>query len=208
MRAIFRRRKRTRGRRQLLPPQDGHTPLPSALVHAKELPDRNARNSLTNPTEPLSGGGGGALLTLGYTSIQHNYPSNPLPQVCRIASFFDAIRNAAAHHAQDVVYDNGSGGSTIPAYGTPITAMEAGTVIASVSGNGPASTTYPGCAETGAPDNYVKVRGSDGYSTIYFHMTPTVSVGNSVTTGQINRTPRHFWLSRSRSSSRGSQGWF
>ena len=69
-----------------------------------------------------------------FTSIQHDYPRNPLPQACRITSFFDASRFGHAHHAQDLVHDNGSGGKTVPAYGTPVTAMEAGTVTAAVSG--------------------------------------------------------------------------
>lgn len=44
-----------------------------------------------------------------YTRIQHNYSRNPLPQLCWISSFFDAVRAGHTHHAEDVVYDNGKG---------------------------------------------------------------------------------------------------
>lgn len=121
----------------------------------------------------------------GFTAVQHNYPRNPLDKVCRIASFFDAVRNARAHHAEDVVYDNGSGGSARPPYGTPVTAMEGGRVVYAVGGERPASTSYPGCAGMGFAGNYVKVEGDDGYFTIYFHMTPSVSNGQPVAAGQV-----------------------
>ena len=61
--------------------------------------------------------------------------------------------------------------------------MEAGTVTFAQSGNGPASTQYPACQ--GAPGNYVKIRTPDGYSTIYFHTTPTVSTGSPVYAGEM-----------------------
>lgn len=126
---------------------------------------------------------GTSVSTLGFSPIQHTYPSKPLPQACRISSFFDAVRNARAHHAEDVVYDNGKGGSAVPAYGTAVKAMEAGTVIAAPTGYGPASTPYPGCQ--GAPGNYAKIQGADKYFTIYFHMKPIVGVGPPVSAGQV-----------------------
>jgi hypothetical protein len=131
------------------------------------------------PTSPGGGGPG-----LGFTPIQHNYPRNPLPEACRISSFFDAVRNQLAHHAEDVVFDNGNGGGTVPAYGTPVYAMESGTVVAVASGNGPSSLGYPGCAGTGALGNYVKIKGSDGYFTIYFHVAPSVSLNQQISQGQ------------------------
>jgi len=107
---------------------------------------------------------------------------NPLPQICRIAASFDAVRNGKAHNAQDVVYDNGQGGGVTPPLGTPVYAAEDGKVVAVASGNGPASQPYPQCL--GAPGNYVKIRGSDGYITTYFHLTPTVSLQALVSAGQ------------------------
>ncbi len=125
------------------------------------------------------------MSTLGFTSIQHNYPNNPLPKSCRVTSFFDAVRTSGAHHALDLIFDNGQGSGTIPAYGTPVTAMEAGTVVAAVSGQPAAS--YPACmtANPRPPGDYVKIQGSDNYSTIYFHMTPSVSARQSVVAGQV-----------------------
>ena len=69
----------------------------------------------------------------GFSPVQHSYPQKPFPLggICRISSFFDAVRNGKIHHAEDVVYDKGSGGYTIPPYGAPVTAMEGGAVIAS-----------------------------------------------------------------------------
>ncbi len=119
-----------------------------------------------------------------YTPVQHNYPRNPLPQACRISNFFDALRNAKSHHADDVIFDNGSGGGTVLPLGTSVTAMEAGTVAAAVSGNGPASLPYPQCS--GAPGNYVKIKADgDTYFTIYFHVHPSVSQGQHVSAGQL-----------------------
>ena len=125
-----------------------------------------------------------SLGIMPYTPIQHNYPRNPLPQTCRISSFYDAVRNQLAHHAEDVIYDNGNGGGARSPYGAPVYAMESGTVVAVVSGNGPSSLGYPACAGTGAAGNYVKVKGSDGYFTIYFHVAPSVSNGQNITQGQ------------------------
>ena len=119
-----------------------------------------------------------------YTPVQHNYPRNPLPQVCRVSNFFDAVRNGKAHHANDVIFDDGHGGGTIPPVGTPVTAMEAGNVVEAVSGQGPASLPYPQCS--GAPGNYVKIKADgDTYFTIYFHMKPSVSKGQHVSAGQL-----------------------
>lgn len=130
--------------------------------------------------------GGSSMSALGFTPIQHNYPNNPLPKTCRITSFFDAVRTSGAHHALDLVFDNGQGGGTIPPYGTPVTAMEAGTVIAAVSGQ--PSAPYPACMSGNPrpPGDYVKiVSDSDHYSTVYFHMTPSVSNGQHVNAGQV-----------------------
>ncbi|MDQ2839528.1 MAG: M23 family metallopeptidase, partial [Acidobacteriota bacterium] len=134
----------------------------------------------------VGGSGSGFSVNVTQTPVQHNYPTNPLPAACRIASFFDAVRNQRAHHAQDVVLDNGQGGSQRPAYGTAVTAMESGTVRTAISGNGPASTPYPGCAGLGVPGNYVKIiADGDTYSTIYFHMTASVSAGQHVNAGDV-----------------------
>jgi murein DD-endopeptidase MepM/ murein hydrolase activator NlpD len=119
------------------------------------------------------------------TPIQHNYPRNPLPQPCWISSFFDAVRNGHAHHAEDVVYDNGQGtGGTPPPYGAPVYAMEAGTAHPVVGTEGPASKPYPQCL--GAPGNYIKIKSdSDGYFTIYFHVKPSISDNQHVDQGQV-----------------------
>ncbi len=122
---------------------------------------------------------------LGYTTIQHNYPTNPLPNPCWISSFFDAVRDAGAQHAQDVVYDDGTGKNGVaPLYGATVTAMEGGTVVFAKSDAGPAS--YPAC-KTATPrpaGNYAKIKTTDGYFTIYFHMKPSVKNGDTVTPGQ------------------------
>ena len=118
------------------------------------------------------------------TPSQHAYTQNPLPSNCRISQYYDAVRNHRAHHAEDVVLDDGRGGGIRPQYGTPVFAAESGTVTEAVSGRGPSQLPYPQCAGTGAPGNYVRVRGSDGYSTTYFHVTPTVSTNQQVTRGQ------------------------
>ncbi len=104
---------------------------------------------------------------------------------CRITSWYDATAGRiAAHHAIDVVQSNSAGNQVIPPVGTPIYAMEAGTVVAAVSSNGPVS--YPSCMSWSPrpQPNYVKIRGSDGYYTLYMHITPIVSNGQVVTQGQ------------------------
>ena len=55
---------------------------------------------------------------------------------------------------------------------------------ASNAGNGPAAGGYPACVGTGALVNYVKIKGSDGYYTVYAHLTPTVATNASVSAGQ------------------------
>jgi hypothetical protein len=134
---------------------------------------------------------------LQYTAIQHNYTVDPLPQPCWISAFFDAVRHDSVHGADDVVYDNGqkTGGVT-PAYGTAVYAMEAGKVVAAPSSYGPAPQGYPACTQVtpAPPGNYVKIQAvaastcagssGDNYSTIYFHVLPSVSVGQCVTAGQ------------------------
>ena len=137
----------------------------------------------------------GAEQIAQYTAIQHNYPRNPLPNPCRISSFFDAIRNGHIHHAQDVIYDNGSGtGGVTPPYGAAVSTMEAGKIVAAPGHYGPASPGYPACVGTGSSGNYVKIQAvassvcpgssGDNYSTIYFHVKPSVSVGQCVTASQ------------------------
>ena len=63
-------------------------------------------------------------------------------------------------------------------------ASEDGTVNQAVSGNGAAAGGYPSCLSASSPANYVKIKGSDGYYTVYVHVTPSVSVGQQVTSGQ------------------------
>jgi peptidase M23-like protein len=122
------------------------------------------------------------------TAIQHNYPRNPLPSPCFISSFFDAVRAGGhVHKSEDVVCDDGTHKhGTIPPSGTPVTAMEAGTVVFAEGTNGPASEGYPACnVPTGThAGNYVKIQTSDNYFTIYFHVHPSVSKGQSVVAGQ------------------------
>ncbi|HEV2245645.1 MAG TPA: M23 family metallopeptidase [Terriglobia bacterium] len=127
----------------------------------------------------------GAGLT--YTAIQHNYPRNPLANPCFISSFFDAVRGDHVHKSEDVVYDDGTHKrGVIPPYGSPVYAMEAGTVVVAQGNNGPAPEGYPACnVLTGThAGNYVKIQTSDNYFTIYFHVHPSVSTGQSVTPGQ------------------------
>ena len=120
-----------------------------------------------------------------YTSVQHNYPMSPLPSSCWISQFFDHVTNAKAHRAQDVVYSNSTdNGGILPGYGTNVYAVEGGTVVSVATGNGPSAQGYPACAGQGVPANYVKIRGSDGYFTVYVHVTPIVHVGDSIYQGQ------------------------
>ncbi len=160
-----------------------------------------------------------------YTRVQHNYPRNPLPAPCWISSFFDAVRNAQAHHAEDVVYDNGQGtGGVTPAYGTAVYAMEAGKVVAAPGNYGPAPEGYPACTAPGGTHagNYVKIVASndcpgssgDNYSTIYFHVKPSDNLnGQCVAAGQqigtldnsgcqSGRTPT--WRARTLAASRST----
>ena len=120
------------------------------------------------------------------TTIQHSYPNNPLPRACWITAFYDATRLTGPHHALDLVFDNGSGtGGQVPAIGTPVYAMEAGTVVATMSGQ--PNAPYPACMSTTPcpPGDYVKIRADgDSYTMLYFHMTPLVSVGQHVAAGQ------------------------
>jgi hypothetical protein len=52
--------------------------------------------------------------TLTQTPIQHSYPRGPFSRQCWISSYFDATRLTGAHHADDAIFDNGSGtGSSI-----------------------------------------------------------------------------------------------
>jgi murein DD-endopeptidase MepM/ murein hydrolase activator NlpD len=120
------------------------------------------------------------------TPIQHNYPNRPFSNACRISQFFDHIgANGKKHDAQDVVLDNGKGAGSTPALGTPVYAVESGKVVVVVSGNGPASQPFPQCQGVGSAGNYVKVQNTtDKYFTVYFHVKPIVTVGQTVTVGQ------------------------
>ena len=118
----------------------------------------------------------------GFTQIQHNYPRNPLSVPCFVSGFFDDIRNGRRHNAEDIVKSDGHGSGTALAIGDPVYAMEGGTVTASIGNNGPAPTPYPQCA--GAPGNYVKIRTSDNYSTVYFHVKPLSTIQNGVPVSQ------------------------
>lgn len=126
--------------------------------------------------------GGGDNVT---TPIQHTYPGNPLPQACWVSQFFDHVTNGKAHRAQDVVNSNSNNkGGLTTLYGTPVYAAEGGTVVAEATGNGPSPQGYPACAGQGVPANYVKIKGSDGYFTVYVHVTPKVAVNAQVSQGQ------------------------
>ena len=63
--------------------------------------------------------------------------------------------------------------------------MEAGTVVGVISGQPKAP--YPAClsAKPRPPGDYVKIQGADNYSTIYFHMAPSVSLNQHVNAGQV-----------------------
>jgi hypothetical protein len=47
-----------------------------------------------------------------------------------------------------------------------------------------AQSSYPSCLSASSPANYVKIKGSDGYYTVYVHVTPSVSQNQTVTAGQ------------------------
>lgn len=128
---------------------------------------------------------GGTGTVASYTSVQHTYPRRPLSQPCWVSQFFDHVINGSKHRAQDVVQTNSTnnGGLATP-YGTPVYASEGGTVSSEASTNGPATGGYPTCVGKGAPVNYVKIKGSDGYYTVYAHVKPTVATGATVTAGQ------------------------
>jgi len=120
-----------------------------------------------------------------FTPVQHNYPRQPYSTACRITSWFDATAGRiAAHHAIDVMQADGSGNQLEPPIGTPVYAMEAGTVLAVVSGA--ANSPYPACMSLNPrpAGDYVEITGSDGYNTIYFHITPIVSQGQAISQGQ------------------------
>lgn len=129
--------------------------------------------------------GNSAPPVAGFTPIQHNYPNRPLSAPCWISQFFDHVINSSTHHAEDVVQanSNNNGGITTP-YGTPVYASEGGTVVSELSGEPAAPGGYPACVGTGALADYVKIKGSDGYYTVYVHVTPTVAVNAQVTAGQ------------------------
>ena len=63
-------------------------------------------------------------------------------------------------------------------------AAEGGTVVAAVSGNPPSAQGYPACAGQGVPASYVKIKGTDGYYTVYVHVTSSVAVNTQVSQGQ------------------------
>jgi|GEM_PF-6261307 len=125
--------------------------------------------------------GAGQLFGSGGTPIQHNYPKNPLPQVCRITSWFDATRTTGPHHADDVVFDSNG---QVP-LGTPVHAMEGGTVVDALSGQ--LHAPHPACKTTipRPPGNHVSIQTTDNYVTVYFHMTPSVTKGQQVNAGDV-----------------------
>lgn len=116
------------------------------------------------------------------TRETHSHRNVGFPQ------FFDKVGNAGtAHHAEDVILDNGAGtGGVKPTYGTAVYAMEAGTVVKVVNTAGPASVGFPQCQGLGYPGNRVNVRDSLGYTTIYYHVMPSagITVGTNVSQGQ------------------------
>ncbi len=128
--------------------------------------------------------GNSAPPVAGFTPSQHSYPNNPLSNTpCWISQAYDAVtKRGQKHSAQDIIKDGGGKGANI-AVGTPVYAAESGTVTQTASTNVHAS--YPACAtQNPAPQpNFVKVKGSDGYYTVYAHVTPTVTSGQ-VTAGQ------------------------
>jgi hypothetical protein len=73
---------------------------------------------------------GGSGPVASYTSVQHNYPGNPLPSSCWISQFFDHVSNGKLHQAQDVVNSNSTNNGGIkPPYGTAVYAAESGKVV-------------------------------------------------------------------------------
>jgi murein DD-endopeptidase MepM/ murein hydrolase activator NlpD len=127
---------------------------------------------------------------LDYTPIQHNYPSNllPNPNPCFIRRYFDAVNpDGTLHAALHVLFSDGKGNGVNPPAGSTVTAMEKGDVVASVGTNGPAPEGYPACAQKGGhhAGNYVKIKTQDGYTTTYFHMKPSsnIVVGKTVNAG-------------------------
>lgn len=120
------------------------------------------------------------------TQIQHNYPSDPFgSKACWISQFFDHISPAAPHHthrAEDVIYSNGQGSGVKPSFGDPVYAAESGNIVPSrvISNAGPASPPYPNCGSHTA--NQVTIQGSDGYYTLYIHVSPTSGISNGQTT--------------------------
>jgi murein DD-endopeptidase MepM/ murein hydrolase activator NlpD len=132
----------------------------------------------------LFNSGSGSTPVAGFTPSTHTYTTNPLSKACRISQFFDNVVNGKVHHAEDVVYDAGNGKGTQLPLGAPVYASEGGTVVSTLSGTGPAPQPYPTCRGTGALVNYVKIKGTDNYFTVYAHVTPIVKTGATVTAGQ------------------------
>lgn len=128
--------------------------------------------------------GGSAPPVAGFTPSSHNYPNNPLSSIpCWISRAFDAVTaRGTKHNAQDIIKDGGGKGANI-AYGTPVYAAESGTVSQTDSSKGPAP--WPTCQkQSPAPQpNFVKVKGSDGYYTVYAHVKPSVATGTPVSAG-------------------------
>lgn len=128
----------------------------------------------------------GKLAAADYTTPQHSYPRSPFGQACWVSQFFDSVVRAGVRHgAEDVVFQNSSGGGVSPPYGTPVYAMEAGTVAVVVSYAGPSGVPYPQCAGTSSPANYVKIKGADGWYTVYVHVRPAVVAQQPVSQGQL-----------------------
>ncbi len=121
-----------------------------------------------------------------FTDSQHTYPSNPLPQACWVATFFDAQftlnGTLITHKGEDLVFNSPRQN---PPVGTQVKAMEAGKVVAVKSGQPHA--TWGSCSGS-APVDYVEIQtANDSYSTRYIHVTPAsgISTGQPVAAGQV-----------------------
>ncbi len=125
------------------------------------------------------------LISTCPTPIQHQYPNKPTSIACWVSQFYDSVNHGKAHHAEDVDQDNGNGQHSGLPYGTPVYAVEAGTVVAALSGSGPAPGGYPACLNgASSPADYIKIKSdSDGYFTVYAHVNPSVFSGH-VNAGQ------------------------
>ena len=140
-------------------------------------------NCTCYPGHTIGGGGAVGTVALTLTPTQHDYPRGPLNVACRISSWYDAIRGVqrAAHHALDV---RNSTGDT--PYGTPVYAMETGTVVKSVPNQPAAGVPVAQCMGMGYQPNRVNIQADgDTYITSYNHITPAVVQGQRVNQGDL-----------------------